>query len=295
MLRILGELLSWRDLTDRSGIYCFNFHQVAEVFDPRNHMRGTFISMRTFERCIKHFKTDFDILSVSAAIELQRSKLHKGKYACITFDDGDAGIENVIEYLVSEAVPASFFLNSAYIAADYIDPFRVANYLMHNGDPAVSSERLVKLTRTLRRTMNRLEYDNAKEELRALQQRIPSREMSSHVRREYLQTVDSPLVAFGLHGHEHDRFILLDYSEQRRSLLLNIECVAQLKGYVPVFAVPFGRPWDWNGVTIDVCHDLGLSFMFANGGVNTGDEVGLKRIPADDRGFVLKMLIGYYR
>lgn len=264
MLHILRELLNRRCLSDRSGIYCFNFHQVAEVFDPRIHMRGTFTSMRTFERYIRHFKRDFDILSVRAATELQRSKPYRGKYVRITFDDGDAGIENVIKYLLSEAVPASFYLNSAYIETDYIDPFRVANYLMHDGGSAVS-EKLVKLTRTLRRTMIRAEYDNAKEELRILQQRLPSGALSSHVSRDYLQTVDSPLVAFGLHGHEHDRFILLDYSEQLKSLLLNIEFVARLKGYVPVFAIPFGRPSDWNGVTIDVCNDLGLSFMFANG------------------------------
>ena len=295
MLHILRELLNRRRLRDRSGIYCFNFHQVAEVFDPRIHMRGTFTSMRTFERYIRHFKSDFDILSVSAAIELQRGKDYKGKYACITFDDGDAGIENVINYLLSEAVPASFYLNSAYIGTDYIDPFRVANYLMHDGGSVVSSEKLIQLTRTLRRTMIRAEFENAREELRNLRQSIPSGELASHVSRDYLQRVDSPLVAFGLHGHEHDRFILLDYSEQLKSLSLNIEFVAQLKGYVPVFAIPFGRPWDWNGVTIDVCNDLGLSFMFANGGVNTGDEVGLRRIPADDRNLLLEMRIGYYQ
>jgi len=258
-------------------------------------MRGTFTSMRTFEKYIKYFKNNFDLLSVPAAAELQSSKIFQGKYACLTFDDGDAGIEHVIKFLVSEGVPASFFLNSAYIGTNSIDPFRVANYLMQDRSSTVCRDKLRQLTSTLRRTMSRSQFEKAKEELRNLGKGIPFGEMNSYIRREYLQSVDNPLVNFGLHGHEHDRFILLDYSEQMKSLSLNIEFVAQLKGYVPMFAIPFGRPWDWNGITINACNDLGISFLFANGGVNTGDEIGLKRIPADNRHLLLEMQMGYFQ
>lgn len=279
----------------RSGIWCFNFHQIAVAFDPQIHMRGTFTDLRAFEKYVKFFKNNFDLVSVATALELQKSKAIKGKFACITFDDGDATIENAISLLISECVPASFFLNSAYIKGDAIDPFRVANYLLHDSVAAVDQKRLIKLTKTLRRTMSWDDFRAAKEELRFLQSGMPVNGSNLYVKQGFLNTVDNSLISFGLHGHEHDRFILMDYAEQKLSLEKNIEFVSHLKGYIPVFAMPFGRPLDWNGTTINVCNDLELDFLFANGGVNSGDEVGLKRIPADNRNLLFEMRIGYFQ
>lgn len=288
---ILKKLIDRR----RSGIWCFNFHQVAKVFCEKLHMRGTFTSFSDFERYIDYIRNNFDLVSLSVAIDMQKNKNIDARYACITFDDGDSGIEDVIPFLISESVPASFFLNSAYMIIDKIDPFRVANFLLHDSTAGVCRDSLIKLTSTLRRTMCSSEFNSAKQELLKLWDSIQDLSYKPYASQRFLHSIDNPLINFGLHGHEHDRFILMDYIDQKNSLLNNIQFVSQLSGYIPVFAIPFGRPLDWNGLTIDVCNELKLAYLFANGGYNFGDGVGLKRIPVDNRNILFDLRCGYYQ
>ena len=59
-----------------------------------------------------------------------------------------------------------------------------------------------------------------------------------------------------------------------------------LSGYancIHDFAVPFGRSYDWDYNTVELCFEYDLDILFADGCMKFGGEVGLKRIPADGR------------
>lgn len=258
-------------------------------------MQGTFTSLPVFHNYIKYLKNNFNLISVSQAMDLLDTKSVDDRYACITFDDGDISIETIIPHLISNNIPASFYLNSAYIDSDQVDPFRIANYLVRSKSEKVNLCEISRLTNVLRRTLSPDDYNYTKNRLLELSCLMPSAYRSNYVTFEYLFNTDSDLINYGLHGHEHDRFILLSRDQQKSSLERNIEFVSKLPGYIPIFAIPFGRPKDWSGDTIQVCNDLGLRYLFANGGFNNGDAPGLKRIPADNRNLIFDLRIGYYQ
>ena len=74
-----------------------------------------------------------------------------------------------------------------------------------------------------------------------------------------------------------------------QNLLKDIDLLSKVAGYKPIFAIPFGRPYDWNNSTIKIALELNLEIVYADGGFNTSRDVGYKRIPADGR--LLKKLI----
>jgi len=281
----------------RAGIWCFNFHQISMKYDPLFHNRGTFTSLSLFSKYIRYIRNRFNLISVSKAFEMLDNKSVNDRYACITFDDGDSSIEDIIPYLIENNIPASFFLNTAYIDDKKIDPFRVANYLVNANleNINITKSQICGWVKILRHSRKLDEYNYAKNKLLNLNYLMPDEHHSFYVRSRFLFDIKNDLINFGLHGYEHDRFILLSRDEQKTSLIKNIEFVGKLHGYKPLFAIPFGRPRDWNNDTINVCNDLELRYLFANGGFNKGDCPGLKRIPADNRNLLFDMRIGYYQ
>lgn len=279
----------------KRGVFCFNFHQVADSFDNKYHMPGTFTSTKKFWQYIDYLRKEFDLINVDSAINIQKEKKIDGRYACITFDDGDATIKNVIPMLVAENVPAAFFLNSAYLDNVSADCYRIFTYFNNSSLSAKLHPELVREFPLFRNTLDRNKYFSIKGSISALFDLIPEEDRRFYADSDFLRKIDSPLITIGLHGHEHDRFIMLDYQDQIESLSRNIRALGSLKGYRPIFAIPFGRPRDWNYSLIRACFALGLDFAMANGGVNIGDEVGLKRIPADNKNLILTIRLNYFQ
>ena len=68
---------------------------------------------------------------------------------------------------------------------------------------------------------------------------------------------------------------------QRQCIERNIECLSDLPGFCRLFAVPFGRPHDWDDAVAGICAELGLELMLGNGGINRPGTGVWQRIPAD--------------
>jgi hypothetical protein len=48
-----------------------------------------------------------------------------------------------------------------------------------------------------------------------------------------------------------------------------------------MFGLPFGRPHDWNHTVIDICKEMRLKLVLANGGINKPGAEYYERIPID--------------
>ena len=95
--------------------------------------------------------------------------------------------------------------------------------------------------------------------------------------------MDYSLFEIGLHGHEHERFAMMPFEWQLNDLKKNIEILSSFKTYKPIFAIPFGKPWDWDYDTIKSIIQFNLDFVFHDSEINFKKEVGFKRIPADGK------------
>ena len=294
-MEIMFRQLINRIFLKQNGIYCFNFHEIGSKFNARMNSRGTYTDEQLFLKFLKFLKNNFTVVDVVMAFEINKSKALTDRFAVVTFDDGSASIEAAINYCISENIFASFYLNSAYIYEREIDPFKICNFLINSDISIDEKSKIRTLVQTLRSTMNPVEYKVTRDYVSTALDSNQLFQNSIYVSKDFLSSVDSKYINFGLHGHTHERFINLSRAEQKVCLTENINFVSKLKGYVPVFAIPFGRYFDWNGDTISVCNELELDFLFSDGGVNYGDGVGLRRIPADNRNIIFETRMGFFQ
>jgi peptidoglycan/xylan/chitin deacetylase (PgdA/CDA1 family) len=140
----------------------------------------------------------------------------------------------------------------------------------------------------LRRTKDKVFYDKYRRIIEDYFIEVQD-DFDIYVKTDDLSKINTKLFDIGLHGHEHQRFSMYDIQWQQSNLEKDIETLSRFESYKPIFAIPFGRNSDWDFNTIKICLDFDLKFVFANGGINTGKEIGLKRIPSDNQN--LKKLI----
>ncbi len=90
----------------------------------------------------------------------------------------------------------------------------------------------------------------------------------------------------GNHSLDHPRFSRLDAKEQCRQINDNVAALAEFAGYERSFALPFGKPADWNMDTVQACAAARHEFVSACGGVNFAKtaSVDIRRVPCDGVG-----------
>ena len=282
----IGQLLRSRSqlFSPPRAIFCFNYHQVGDRYDPRFHHRYTYTDLSHFRAQLAYLKRRFELISVAEALALQERGEVDRRYACVTFDDGDKGLgTHAIPALRELSIPATLFINTAYLGnagASWVNTYQ---YLCNTDLRGRISPDLHARMAQIRGTRDAQLYRRTRSEIEDLFHLIPSRDRGFFVDRDFLETLNDDLIHIGLHGHEHQRYSMMSPEWQRQDLTRNVQALSGLPAYRPVFAIPYGRPFDWSHATIGLCFELGLRFAFANGGFNTGDEVGLRRIPADGK------------
>jgi len=260
-----------------------NWHQVSPFFNPHTHHRNTWTSLETFTAVIDFIIKRFRVVSLPNAVHGLQSGEVKGQCVALTFDDGDISIADYVKPLLCDRdLPATFFVNTAYLErpASYWVP--ILSYLTAASDlgselmPVELREKALRL-----RTTDDPEFYNTVrhqvEQLAPLVPNLQSRLVSS----KWLSQLDGDQFTIGLHGHEHERFSMMSAQWQREDLQKNIEILSQFRSYQPIFAVPFGRPPDWNTETVEIANELGLDVVLADGGVNLGPQIRWARQPAD--------------
>jgi len=264
----------------------FNWHQVTPVFDPYLHHKYTWTRFEKFEKEVDYLVRKFQILPLHEAISRLKRGCLQGPCASLSFDDGDISIaEHVVPFLRQRGLPATFFINSAYLDGRRSYWFPILSYLCaveDAGGRAVLSDELKEKSLKLRLTNDPRCYNEVRtriEELGSLVSNLGSRLVSA----EWLSSLDGDQFAIGAHGHEHQRFSLMPAEWQRSDLRENVRVLTRFRGYRPIFAVPFGRPHDWTEETIHIARDEGLDIVLADGGINLAAGEFYRRIPSDDK------------
>lgn len=267
----------------------FNWHQVTPRFDPERHYKTIWTPLDRFETALVFIVDNFTVISAFEMVaRLKRGKALTENIAALTFDDGDVSLaEHVVPGLARRGLPATLFLNSAYLdnATSYWVP--ILSYLAARPDllgaanlPASPQE----VIRFLRTTADRATYNRLREQVEASAPLVPDLK-SRLVSSQWLATLDPRQFSIGCHGHEHQRYAMMTPEWQRADLQRNVDILSCFRAYRPLFAVPFGRAGDWSEETTRICGDLGLDIVYADSGINAPGTAGLKRIPSDGAAF----------
>jgi peptidoglycan/xylan/chitin deacetylase (PgdA/CDA1 family) len=270
----------------RNFLAVFNWHQVTPDFDPVRHHVYTWTQLEDFAKEVEWVAAKFRILPLHRAIVLhKRSELH-GPCAALTFDDGDISVaEHVEPWLRRRDLPATFFINSAYLDGRSSYWFPVLSHSPVNAKEPRFPEPPVELreqAQHLRKTNDPIFYDEVRKRLEQFAPAIPHLDKRL-VSREWLAGLNGDQFAIGAHGHEHQRYSMMPPEWQKNDLRENVRQLSRFRGFRPVFAVPFGRAHDWTDETIRIAHELGLEIVLAEGGINVARCSAYLRISCDGK------------
>ena len=267
----------------------FNYHQVDREFNSILHSPYTFTSLDFFEEQIIWINKNYKIIPLNQAIEMIDTNRIDNKYACITFDDGDKSILKSMQVLEKYNIPATFFINGSHIDNQGAYWFPIYNFIKNNPKyKYLLTDKIEQNISLLRRTENKKLYNRYSQIIEDNFDIIKD-DFNIFVSKQDLENINSHLFDIGIHGFEHQRFSMKSLEWQKENLIKDIKILSNYPSYKAIFAIPFGRTFDWNIDTIKVCFDLDLKFVYADGGINIKNEIGYKRIPADSQN--LKELI----
>lgn len=262
----------------------FNYHQVSPTFEPKCQLRSTWTPLRQFEAQLGKIKSHFRLLRLPDAIQQLKEGMLKGPCAAITLDDGDISLERYVTPLLQKhGIPATYFINSGYWGDRRTFWVYLYTYLMHHEDETkrlALNDELKQRFALLRSTEDPALYRTVREQVEA-QVDLVNEEDRFVVTKDFLKILDPDLFSIGLHGHEHQRFSMMPEDWQRQCIEMNIEHLADLPCYCPIFAIPFGRPHDWDDTVIRICRERRLGVVFADGGINMPGDTQYQRMPAD--------------
>jgi len=284
----------WRQRSQKDFLAVFNWHQVTPTFDSLVHHKYTWTPLERFKREVDYAVRKFQVLPLHEAISRLKNGSLRGRCASFNFDDGDISIaEHVVPFLRQRGLPATFFINSAYLDGKLTYWFPILNYFEATQGAGVSLPHDLKENASgLRKTADPVFYNEVRtkiEEFASLIPNLGARLVSAN----WLSTLDGDQFAIGAHGHEHQRFSLMPTDWQRNDLRDNQRVLRDFRGYRPIFAVPFGRPTDWTTDTVRIACAEGLDVVLADGGINVTAADSYRRIPSDDKALAPLIAAGW--
>ncbi len=277
-------------LDRRPALIVLLYHAVDP--NPARHLRdlGVVSHPRAFEDHMRCVKSRFELVSLSDGIAKLRSGTLKKTCLAVTFDDGLKSVaDHAVPILIRHNIPATLFVNHASLSGQRCWIYDVAQ-LESEGRIAALQE--VFGTSCVGSFSSYLRHHAAAD---VLARRSVLADVSSslngngveYIRHEELaKLLESPLMELGNHSLDHPRFSRLDANEQCRQINNNAEALAGFAGYERFFALPFGKPADWDLDTVQACAAARHEFVSACGGVNFTRmaSVDIRRVPCDGVG-----------
>jgi peptidoglycan/xylan/chitin deacetylase (PgdA/CDA1 family) len=270
----------------KGGLVILNFHQVSDTFDHLYHTRGTYTHFDAFKKLIRKINSRHGIFSLKEGVSLlSDGKIKNDIIFAISFDDGDISLkETALAFLSKEKIPATLFLNTAYLDNQSTNWVRAYEYLRASRHPILNDEQLpANIFAEIRNTSDPGHYNKYRKILeRAFSALEEKPEFTLGA--DDLKELDPVQFNFGLHGHEHQRFSMLSRQEQEDDISKNIETLEKFPNYLPYWAIPFGTDRDWNRHTMGLALEKELLVFHHTNGVNFGwNGFSLDRIPSDGR------------
>lgn len=273
MLHLLKTYIRQK-LVPKSKLVVFNYHQLGDVFNPKIHNKSIWNDSVFFESQLRYLQENYRIVSLIEGVESLKNNSVKDTLVCLTFDDGDASITSFAMPILNRlGIPATFFINTAY-------GVEKMGY-WYNLGPYLNDHELIQASPSIRNTDDKGKYQTLLKLEDICNQNNTASASPFYADYKELEKCTNPLFHFGLHGHEHLRFSMLSYEDQKQNLIRNIESMSQWPNYIPFFAVPFGQPKDWNQDTLKIAQELQLIPLLAFQGYNTAFQLPLLRFSVD--------------
>lgn len=277
-------------LLPRNQLVVLAYHQIAPEFEPGQHFPSAWTSCSLFYNEIRALGRSFPFMRLSDALRGLREQTLRGTVVALTFDDGHASVQqHVVPFLAAHGIPASFFINSKYIGNCECAPELACVYWRRaaDGDSGARTRAQQISLAELRNTNSPAIYWKLVRQIEALG---PPRQHST-LNMEFLNSLDPSLFEIGLHGHQHHRFSMMSETQRRKDLEENICAMSSLPGYRPIFAMPYGKPHDWDREAIAMCLGMGLDVCLANGGVNRYGDLLVQRMGANSLGNLKRWIV----
>ena len=260
----------------KSKLVILNYHQLGEHFDPKIHNEFIWNTTELFEEHMSYLKQNFTIVSLTEGLKALKNKTINETLVSITFDDGDASMTSLAMPILDRLqVPATFFINTAYGEEKMGYWYNLGPYFQNN--------ELLEASTVIRNTIDSNEYHNLLKLEDAINVENNPRPSPFYANYKDFETCTNPLFHFGLHGHEHLRFSMLTREAQKENLRKNIETMKHWPNYVPHFAIPFGKPQDWNTDTLEIAKELDVVPFLAHHGYNTQYKEPFLRFSVDTK------------
>jgi len=210
---ILGRVraIGWR-LSHHDFLVVLNWHQVSSRFDTNRDHAFTWTPAALFEANLEYLSLHFTMVALPDALERLSNGALRGPCVALTFDDGDASLAtHIVPILQHRGLPATFFVNTAYVGGDRTYWFPVLSFLLANDEVRQSagvSEDVMARAQELRTTDDPVMYQETRELIEEWCGLIPDLR-SRLVSDEWLSSLDRAQFTIGAHGHEHERFSMM--------------------------------------------------------------------------------------
>ena len=277
-------------LDRRPALIVLLYHAVDP--NPPQYLRdlGVVTHPRDFEDHMQWTKNCFELVSLSEGIRRLRSGTLTKTCLAVTFDDGLKSVaDHAVPVLIRHGIPATLFVNHASLTGQRCWIYDVAQ---------LESEGRKETLQDLFGTScpgSFSSYLRQHAPAEVLARRSGLADLSSSLNgsgveyishEELTKLLESPLMELGNHSLDHPRFSRIDAKEQCRQINDNAEALAGFAGYERSFALPFGRPADWDLDTVQSCAAARHEFVSACGGVNFAKtaSVDIRRVSCDGVG-----------
>jgi peptidoglycan/xylan/chitin deacetylase (PgdA/CDA1 family) len=256
------------------------YHGVTK--DNTNYFSPRHISCQQFERHLRYFSKEFDVISISEAFEhLNNNFRPKRKTITISFDDGyKNNLYTVLPLLKKFNMKATFFISGVCVEdmkiralwTDVVSclKFFHKNQITELGNKIfknfIDAESKVSLgdflgscgISTFAENLNYLiEKYNVEKDLNTL----PDDLWKLLDRHEIKELSSSGIAEIGSHGYSHYKLANIDISDAGKDLKLSRDSLQQITGKeIKIVAYPFGS---YNKLIKDVAEQLGYDYQIA--------------------------------
>ena len=273
-------------------VIIFACHQVSDRFNPMVDCYTDWSSTELFERNINWLSKNYTFITLKQAVDkLQSGKRRRKRFAVLTFDDGYASVLNALSILKSHDIPATLFINSAYLDDARYSSVNVINYVN-----SLSIQEIKDLPSDFYKAIRKIDSvltDNDYEKCIAAiteNTHLIKPDVPVYLTRKELWDITDPLFSIGLHGHEH--FVSTHLSDQKfeENILQNYNELNNHVNFVSKYAFPFGKA---DNRKIEIANKLGYFPFLCNGLKNYKASKAFNRISIDGVDLSLSNLLKY--
>lgn len=257
------------------------WHQIGKNFIDGFNNNKDWTSLEDFESSINYLlQKKFVFISLKEACDILASaRVRRHKYVVITIDDGYSTVKETIQFLENLNIPATFFINTAYLKGDkckWTDVVNLADFCenpLHNLSTIKAGSEILNLK------CNPEEYDYYRKIIEHHCNDLNLKNLL-YLNREELFSFTNSLFTFGLHGHEHEHHTQMSSEWCLKNIEENFSQLKNHPNFHKFIAFPFGA---FNKDEADYWEALGFKTFGCNGGMNYKDSIPLKRIPVDGK------------